>query len=147
MIFVLLRLYIYEIENILFTCHTKLHLWREEFLDISPLFEDRLEFLPVVSSFFWNMRALLKETVSRVAFLNEDHLREMPKWRYTHCPFPTLSKLVNPLILKVVHEEDSTGVADMGPFYTHTHLIHIYTFQYKIKGNPYVQNSLTKSLV
>ncbi|KAG0934809.1 hypothetical protein G6F57_011588 [Rhizopus arrhizus] len=117
----------------LYAADTKLHLWsvsfckegffelwREEFLDISPLFEDRLEFLPRSIQFFWNMRALLKETVSTIAVLKEEHLQEMPKWRYTYCPFPTLSKLVNPLILKLVHEEDSTGMADMGPFYTLT---------------------------
>lgn len=62
----------------------------------------------------------MKETVSTIAVLKEEHLKEMPKWRYTYCPFPTLSKLVNPLILKLVHEEDSTGMADMGPFYTLT---------------------------
>ncbi|CEI89881.1 hypothetical protein RMCBS344292_04224 [Rhizopus microsporus] len=64
------------------------------------------------------MRALLKENVSTIAVLKEEHLQEMTKWRYTYCPFSTLNKLVNPLILKLVHDEDSTGMADVAPFYT-----------------------------
>jgi hypothetical protein len=31
-------------------------LWREDFLKINPLFEDRLEFLPLGVQFFWNLR-------------------------------------------------------------------------------------------
>ncbi|KAI9273444.1 hypothetical protein EDC94DRAFT_554224 [Helicostylum pulchrum] len=66
------------------------------------------------------MSFLLKETVRTLAILNEEHRREMPKWRYTYCAFTTQDKLVNPLILKLVHEEDRTGMAEMGPFYTIT---------------------------
>ncbi|KAI8098265.1 uncharacterized protein B0P05DRAFT_460173, partial [Gilbertella persicaria] len=62
--------------------------------------------------------ALLKEALNTVAALKEEHFKEMPKWRYSPCPAPTLNMLINPVILKLVQEEDSTGMVDMGPFYT-----------------------------
>ncbi|KAI9486378.1 MAG: hypothetical protein EXX96DRAFT_646200 [Benjaminiella poitrasii] len=77
------------------------------------------------------MRALLRETVSTIAVLNEEHLQKMPKWLYTYCPFPSLNNPENSLILKLVHEEVSTGMADMGPFYT---LTPNYLMDYLIMG-------------
>ncbi|ORE07935.1 hypothetical protein BCV72DRAFT_181519, partial [Rhizopus microsporus var. microsporus] len=60
----------------------------------------------------------LKKTVSTIVILKKEYLREIPKWHYIYSPFLTLSKLVIPLILKLVREKDNTGMADMGPFYT-----------------------------
>ncbi|CAO0789207.1 unnamed protein product [Mucor circinelloides] len=58
-------------------------LWRECSLEVEPLFEDRVGFLPALIQFFWNMKGLLDKSVDTMAALKAEHLQNQAKSRYS----------------------------------------------------------------
>lgn len=56
-------------------------------------------------------------TVGVIGQLKEEHAEALRTYRYSICPVPTLKELINPIILKLTQEEDSVGMANLGPFY------------------------------
>ncbi|KAL9537076.1 hypothetical protein MBANPS3_012106 [Mucor bainieri] len=95
-------------------------LWREDHLEIKTCFEDKVGFLPALIQFYWNMKGLLENSVDSLVALREDHLRHQVESRYS-APSSTLSNIVNPSILRLIQEEDSAGMSNLGPFYSPPH--------------------------
>ncbi|KAG1133324.1 hypothetical protein G6F37_013304 [Rhizopus arrhizus] len=95
--------------------------WRETFFDIKPDFEDKLNALPRLISFCWTVKNLVEEAVDNIVALREEHNIEKSKYRYSSDTPVLLCDIVNPIILKLTKEEDSTGMAELGPFYSPPH--------------------------
>ncbi|KAG1445994.1 hypothetical protein G6F46_010677 [Rhizopus delemar] len=95
--------------------------WRETFFDIKPDFEDKLAALPMLISFCWTMKSLVEEAVDNIVALREEHNIKKTKYRYSSDTPVLLYDIVNPIILKPTKETDSTGMAELGPFYSPLH--------------------------
>ncbi|KAG1449113.1 hypothetical protein G6F46_001409 [Rhizopus delemar] len=95
--------------------------WRETFFDIKPDFEDKLDALPRLISFCWTMKSLVQEAVDNIVALREEHNIKMAKYRYSSDIPVLLYDIINPIILKLTKEEDSIGMAELGPFYSPPH--------------------------
>ncbi|KAG1449688.1 hypothetical protein G6F55_010053 [Rhizopus delemar] len=92
--------------------------WLEDKLIIKPSIEDKLEALPDFISFYWNMKCLLKESVDEILQLKKEHNETLIKRRFDDSPFPSLSSLVNPSILRLTEEQDKFGMSLLGPFFS-----------------------------
>ncbi|RCH89331.1 hypothetical protein CU098_009664, partial [Rhizopus stolonifer] len=97
-------------------------LWLEHRLQIKPYIEDKFENLPNFVNFFWNMKAsicLVCESVKNILKLKEEHSAALVESRFkSNYTCQSLSEIVNPSILKLVEEDDKTGMASLGPFYS-----------------------------
>ncbi|KAG1054981.1 hypothetical protein G6F43_003029 [Rhizopus delemar] len=96
-------------------------LWRESCLKIRPNFEDRVEFLPQMIKFCWNTKRLLEQAVNHLIEVKNEHQGNISKYRYNPEQFTQLSKIVNPVIMKLTKEEDGAGMGYLGPIYSPPH--------------------------
>ncbi|KAI7905809.1 uncharacterized protein BX663DRAFT_500982 [Cokeromyces recurvatus] len=96
-------------------------LWRELCLEVKPHFEDRAIFLPQLIKFCWNTKCLLEQAVKNIIDIKKEHQENSSKFRYNPESYTQLSSIVNPVIVKLTKEEDSTGMGDLGPMYSPPH--------------------------
>ncbi|CAO3588644.1 unnamed protein product [Absidia cylindrospora] len=94
-------------------------LWRETYLTIRPSFDDKADMLPELLQFFWNMKALVNESILNITNLRQNHIiNNRSASRYNKHSPPLLTEIINPPIIKLVQHDDSKGMADLGPFYS-----------------------------
>ncbi|KAG1152495.1 hypothetical protein G6F36_014620 [Rhizopus arrhizus] len=67
------------------------------------------------------MKSLVQEAVDNIVALREEHNIKMAKYRYSSDTPVLLYDIINPIILKPTKETDSTGMAELGPFYSPLH--------------------------
>ncbi|KAG1139547.1 hypothetical protein G6F37_005795 [Rhizopus arrhizus] len=96
-------------------------LWRELCLEIKPLFEDRIIFLPQLIKFCWNTKCLLEQAVKNIIDVKNEHQANCSKFRYNTENYTQLSSIINPIIIKLTKEEDSAGMGNLGPLYSPPH--------------------------
>ncbi|KAI9481550.1 MAG: hypothetical protein EXX96DRAFT_608234 [Benjaminiella poitrasii] len=92
-------------------------LWLEDTLHIKPDIDDKLDALPHFLKFFWSMKCRLAESILDFAQLKNKHTKYLVENRFNNItPSDGLSTTVNPSILKLLEEDDKTGMHLLGPF-------------------------------
>jgi hypothetical protein len=63
----------------------------------------------------------LEKAVQNIVTVQKEHLENKAKYRYSVESPALLSNVVNPVILKLTKEHDSSGMAELGPIYSPSH--------------------------
>ncbi|RCI00582.1 hypothetical protein CU097_014708 [Rhizopus azygosporus] len=93
-------------------------LWLEDFLEIKPDIDDKLEAIPNFLQFYWKMKKLLKETSKMAMELKKEHDSTLIENRFKPSSFlSSLSLMVNLSILRLTEEKDKAGMNNLGPLF------------------------------
>ncbi|KAG0841740.1 hypothetical protein G6F17_013692 [Rhizopus arrhizus] len=94
-------------------------MWEEKALQINPSPSAKSTFIPECITFFLYMKDVLSSTARCVLQLKSEHEEAIKECRFRATkPSSTLKAMVKPSILKLTEEEDKTGMAELGPFYS-----------------------------
>ncbi|KAG1141016.1 hypothetical protein G6F37_005338 [Rhizopus arrhizus] len=96
-------------------------LWKESSLLLRPDFDDKQDFVPDLVQFCWSSKIIIEKSVESIVTLKQDHSQNKAKCRYSSAAPALLSDIVNPIILKLTKEEDSSGIIKLGPLYSPPH--------------------------
>ncbi|KAG1146144.1 hypothetical protein G6F37_000905 [Rhizopus arrhizus] len=94
-------------------------MWEEKALQINTSPSAKSTFIPECITFYLYMKEVLSNTASCVLQLKAEHEEVLRQCRFRATkPSPTLKSIVKPSILKLTEEEDKSGMAELGPFYS-----------------------------
>lgn len=93
--------------------------WLEEFLEIKPDIDDRLEAIPNFLQFYWKMKDLSKKASRMVMELKKEHDSTLIEYRFksSSC-LHSLSLAANPSILRLTEDGDKVDMANLGPLFS-----------------------------
>ncbi|KAG0822793.1 hypothetical protein G6F16_011166 [Rhizopus arrhizus] len=94
-------------------------LWRETNLKIKPDFGDKCDLVPELIQFCWETKVTSINKI--IVALKQEHISIKSKYRYNPLKPVLLSNTINPIILKLMKEDDCSGMANLGPMYSPPH--------------------------
>lgn len=135
-------LFIHSTDRAVYLCSTLLapeetiyELWLEDFLEIKPDIDDKLEAIPNFLQFYWKMKKLLKETSKMAMELKKEHDSTLIENRFkSSCFLSSFLFMVNLSILCLTEEKDKAGMVNLGPLFFPKGWNIMYTYFY-IKNN------------
>ncbi|CEI95008.1 hypothetical protein RMCBS344292_09209 [Rhizopus microsporus] len=118
-------LFIHATDRAVYLCSTLLapeeniyELWLEDFLEIKPDINDKLEVIPNFLQFYWKMKKLLKETSKMAMELKKEHDSTLIENRFkSSCFLSSLLFMVNLSILCLTEEKDKADMANLGSLF------------------------------
>ncbi|ORE06087.1 hypothetical protein BCV72DRAFT_208090, partial [Rhizopus microsporus var. microsporus] len=66
--------------------------------------------------------SLLDQSVEDILSVREEHLENAANCRYAKEKPASLRESIDPIIMKLTYEEDSSGMCDLGPIYSSSFL-------------------------